>query len=158
MESGYRQISLMVFEGVIEVDGVLKKAMNATLAIMLAVESGELDPCNIAEHEFLHFERSKKATLDWLFARFVMWYSDCYPLQEEYSALDYFMESIRYDSASGAERDSEIRNILHAIAIEMSERRKKRSQPKSGLVKDSVICVRQALSIEGAFIFFDQSY
>jgi hypothetical protein len=157
MEEGYRQLGLMIRQGE-NIDGVVKNAMNVVLCIMLAIENGELDPSTIVGHEFLNFERNKKATLEWLFERFVMWYRDCYPLHEEFLALDFFMDSIRYEMPNNVERDNEVRNILLAISFEMSDRKKKISRPQAGLIKDSVICVRQALSIEGAFIFFDQSY
>ncbi|GEM_PF-5591517 len=157
MEEGYRLLGLMIRQGE-NIDGVVKNAMNAALCIMLAVENGELDPSTIVGHEYLQFERNKKATLEWLYEKFVMWYRDCYPLHEEFLALDFFMEAVRYGTADNCERDNEIRSILLAISFEMSDRKKKISRPQAGLIKDSVMCIRQALSIEGAFIFFDQLY
>jgi hypothetical protein len=124
MEEGYRQLGLMIRQGE-NIDGVVKNAMNVVLCIMLAIENGELDPSTIVGHEFLNFERNKKATLEWLFERFVMWYRDCYPLHEEFLALDFFMDSIRYEMPNNVERDNEVRNILLAISFEMSDRKKK---------------------------------
>jgi hypothetical protein len=151
MENGYVMLDHLIRTGS-NIDGVLKNAMNATLAIMLAVDNGEIDPNDIGSHPFLKFDREKTAALDWLYSRFVIWASDCYPECDSFLALEYFMQAIRCRDIDGSRRNSEIRDILCAISTEMTNRKSK-GKLEPGLAKETVSCLSAALSYGGRFYF-----
>jgi hypothetical protein len=155
MENGYAMLDQLIRTGS-NIDGVLRKAMNATLAVMLAVDNGEIDPNDIGSHPFLKFDREKTATLVWPYSRFVDWYRDCYPVHESYLAMELFMDSIKHQP-EGVLRNIEITDILSAISREMAARKAKKSRLESGLIKNTISCMSVALSNESAFIFLKRS-
>lgn len=151
MESGYALLSQLIRAGS-RIDGVVTDAMNITLAMMLAVENEDMLPEDLLENPFLKFERTKAGIQNWLYGRFIDWYRDCYPVHEDYLAMEFFMNSIKH-RPEGVLRNSEISDVLTVISKEMAARKAKRSRLESGLIKDTVSCMQAALSNESAFIF-----
>jgi hypothetical protein len=150
LEEGYRMLNLMAAAGN-SIDEPVLQAMNATLSMVLAIENGNLNPKNIGENPFLKFERTKLATINWLCAKFETWCRNCYPMNDAFLALEYFMNSIKYSSAVAISGDNEIANVLAAINYEMAMRKNSQSRIDAKLTEESLLCVCAALSIESAF-------